>query len=155
MAQKTNVARSNGTRAHEIASVTIRVPADRNYVVMVRSAAGHLGAQLGYSAPEILDLRLAVDEACGLFLAASPAWTEPVARTDLECCFSVSGSGLRFQVSGSAAGVTEPDTGGLGWKVLRALVDALSWGNDGTTACIALEKRHDPMGDWEWKSGQG
>ena len=147
MASETDVTRANGTRAHEIAAVTIRVPADRGYVVLLRSAAGHLGAQLGYSLPEIMDLRLAVDEACGLFLAARaerPAQRRPLAGSDLECSFSVSEHGLRFTVSGSAAGVTEPDTGGLGWQVLSALVDAISWGNDGTTACVALEKRHDP-----------
>jgi serine/threonine-protein kinase RsbW len=144
MAQGTDVTRANGTRAHEVAAVTIRVPAERGYVVLARSAAGHLGAKLGYSVPEIMDLRLAVDEACGVFLAARDARAGPVAGSDLECCFSVSHRVLRVKVSGSAAGVTEPDTCGLGWQVLSALVDAISWGNDGTTASVALEKRHDP-----------
>lgn len=144
MAQGTDVTRANGTRAHEVAAVTIRVPAERGYVVLVRSAAGHLGAKLGYSVPEIMDLRLAVDEACGVFLAARGARAGPVEDSDLECCFSVSHRVLRVKVSGSAAGVTEPDTRGLGWQVLSALVDAISWGNDGTTASVALEKRHDP-----------
>lgn len=147
MAQDTDVTRANGSQAHEIAAVSIRVPADRGYVVLVRSAASHLGAQLGYSVPEILDLRLAVDEACGLFLGARVLPADADAQSDesdLDCRFSVSDHGLRFKVSGSAAGVTEPDTGGLGWQVLSALVDAISWGNDGTTASVALEKRHDP-----------
>lgn len=160
MAQTTDVTRANGTRAHDIASVVLRVPADRDYIVLVRSAAGHLGARLGYSLPEILDLRLAVDEACNLFLTAPVtahvAATEPepepaptsaaasASASDLECRFSVSDSVLSFAVSGSAAGVTEPDTGGIGWQVLSALADTVSWGADGTTACLALEKRHEP-----------
>lgn len=147
MAQDTDVTRANGSQAHEIAAVSIRVPAERGYVVLVRSAAGHLGAQLGYSVPEIMDLRLAVDEACGIFLGARISSLEGVAggpQSDLDCRFSVSDHGLRFKVSGSASGVTAPDTGGLGWQVLSALVDAISWGNDGTTASVALEKRHDP-----------
>lgn len=149
MALERNVTRANGTHRHEVAAVVIRVPADRGHVVFVRSAAGHLGAQLGYTLSEIVDLRLAVDEACGLFLAAHAAPEEATAQSDLQCCFSVSDRGLHFTVSGSAAGVTEPDTAGLGWQVLSALVDAISWGNDGTTACVALEKRHDPApGVW-------
>lgn len=146
MAQGTELSRANGSAAHEIAAVAIRVPADRDYVVLVRSAAAHLGSQLGYSMPEIMDLRLAVDEACGVFLAAR---TVPsMAAPDLECRFSISDHGLRFKVSGAAAGVAEPDTDGLGWQVLSALVDAISWGNDGTTACVALEKRHAPGRPW-------
>lgn len=151
MAQGTHITRANGTQIHEVVSVSIRVPAERGYVVIVRSAAGHLGARLGYSVTEIMDLRLAVDEACGVFLAAgagadsaeSGAESEAGSGTDLECLFSVSDGALRFQVSGPAAGVTEPDTSGLGWQILSALVDAISWGNDGTTARVSLEKRHD------------
>lgn len=136
-----DVTRVNGTRTHEVVSVSISVPADRGYVVIVRSAAGHLGTQLGYSVSEIMDLRLAVDEACGVFLAASARGAG--SGSELRCRFSVSDGGIRFQVSGSAIGVTEPDTSGLGWQVLSALVDSISWGNDGTTACVALEKRHE------------
>jgi serine/threonine-protein kinase RsbW len=157
MAHETHVTRANGSQAHEIAAVLIRVPADRGYVVLVRSAAGHLGAQLGYSVPEIMDLRLAVDEACGLFLGARTPHRGLGAKADLDCRFSVTDHGLRFKVSGSAAGVTEPDTGGLGWQVLSALVDAISWGNDGTTASVALEKRHEPgwPGDAGWPGDPG
>lgn len=145
MAQHTDVTRVNGTHDHEVAVVTIRVPADPDQIVLVRSAAGHLGTQLGYSLPEIMDLRLAVDEACGVFLAARSVRARPV-WDDLECCFHVSDHGLRFTVSGPVAGVTEPDTRGLGWQVLSALVDAISWDNDGRTANVTLEKRHDPGG---------
>lgn len=144
MAHRTDVTRANGTRAHEAAAVTIRVPAERGYVVLVRSAAGHLGAKLGYTVPEILDLRIVVDEACGIFLAARDASADSAEQSDLECCFAVSDHGLHVKVSGSAAGVAEPDTASLGWQVLSALVDTISWGNDGTTASVALEKRHDP-----------
>lgn len=149
MAPDRGLTSANGTPVHEIAAVSLRVPADRDYVVLVRSAAGHLGAQLGYSVPEILDLRLAVDEACGIFLGAldpQPRSSAGSGRSELECRFSISDKGLRFRVSGSATGAMEPDTTGLGWQVLSALVDVISWGNDGTTASVALEKRHSPGG---------
>ena len=145
MVQATDVTRTNGTPLHAIAAVSIRVPADRGFVVIVRSTAGHLGARLGYSVTEIMNLRLAVDDACGVSLAADADGTraEREAGSDLECRFSVSDESLRVRISGSAAGVTEPDIRGLGWQVLSALVDTISWDNDGTRACVALEKRHE------------
>ena len=112
MAQQTGVTRANGTRAHDVASVSIRVPADSGYVVLVRSAAGHLAAQLGYSVPEIMDLRLAVDEACRVLLSARGPHLGSERAAYLECRFSIrDDGGLLFLVSGPAAGVAEPDTG--------------------------------------------
>src|SRR5260370_41261963 len=49
--------------------VVISVPADKTYVALIRSATAHLGARVGFSVVEITDLRLAVDEACGLLLS--------------------------------------------------------------------------------------
>lgn len=121
MAQQTDVTRANGTRAHDLASVSIRIPADSGYVVLVQAAAGHLAAQLGYGVPEVTNLRLAVDEACRVLLSArGPQTTDPGTRGPhrgseraayLECRFSVrDDGGLRCRVSGPIAAVTEPDT---------------------------------------------
>ena len=48
--------------------VFIEIPADRLYVVLARSAAVHLGSVLHLGITDVTDLRLAVDEACALFL---------------------------------------------------------------------------------------
>lgn len=52
--------------------VLLELPWDRDNVVLARSTAGHLAARAGFSVQEIEDLRLAVDEACGLLLAQEP-----------------------------------------------------------------------------------
>jgi serine/threonine-protein kinase RsbW len=51
--------------------VVLIIPADRQYAALVRAVAGHLGARTGLTVTEISDLRLAVDEACGLLVPSS------------------------------------------------------------------------------------
>lgn len=133
--------RANGTSRNGIESVLIRVPAHRDYIVVVRSALAQLGARLGYTVAEIIDLRLAVDETCGLLVDGPP---DGPPKGDLECRVRVSAGTLQVTVRASAVGVRPPDRDGFGWKVLTALVDTMTWVWDGTTARIDLVKRHNP-----------
>src|SRR5215470_8100154 len=72
--------------------VVLTMPADKNYVALVRSAASHLGVRAGFTMAEITDLRLAVDEACGLFLLPDEF---ELTGHELRCVFIETGVGLR------------------------------------------------------------
>src|SRR5260370_23471417 len=60
-------------------------PADKTYVALIRSATAHLGARVGFSVVEITDLRLAVDEACGLLLSPHEHGGLAAGGGELEC----------------------------------------------------------------------
>jgi serine/threonine-protein kinase RsbW len=104
--------------------VVLAIPADREQVVLVRSVAGHIGARLGLSVAQLTDLRLAVDEACGLFLL-SPAFGG--AGEVLECRFEQQAGALGITVRAPVPATLEPDVDDIGWIMLGALVDELSW----------------------------
>ena len=59
----------------------------------------------------------------------------------IECRAEVRGDVLRVTVS-AAAGTLAPDTDGIGWAMLTALVDTLTWAQDWVSARVDLEKRH-------------
>ena len=141
MPHRTLTAPADHRPTAEAASVLIKVPADKDYVVIVRSTVGHLAAQAGFSLADITDLRLAVDEACALLLAPRGLGSTGVGDGELTCRFGVLPDALRVTVSAEAAGIREPDTMDFGWTILSALVDTLSWASDGTTAQVSLEKR--------------
>ena len=66
--------------------VTIRMPAEGAYLSVLRTATAGLAARLDFTLDEIEDLRIAVDEACGMLLAqAAPgaelSVTSPWVRT--------------------------------------------------------------------------
>jgi serine/threonine-protein kinase RsbW len=138
MPQQMRTPETAPSRPTDSASVRLRVPADKHYVVLVRSAAGHLGARVGFTLADVTDLRLAVDEACAFLLQGVPP---DVPETgELECRFEETPDGLRVTVSVEGTR-PRPDTDGLGWQILSALVDTLSWSHDGTTARVDLVKR--------------
>lgn len=152
MAQRVEVAPPlhHRIRTPRGASVVLSVPAHKDYVVIIRSAVAQLAGCFGYSLREITDLRLAVNEACALLVAGSPE-AVGIAGT-IECRAEVRGEVLgemrdeprgevlRVTVS-AAAGTLVPDTDGIGWTILAALVDTLAWAQDGVSARVDLEKR--------------
>src|SRR6266568_4593884 len=141
MPQGTVISHADGSPGADVAAVSIRIPADKDYVVLVRSAAGHLGARLGLTMTEIADLRLAVDEACSLLLAPAPLGGPAVTGGDIDCRFGVAPDGLRITVRARTPQATGPDTSSFGWSILSALVDRLTWDYDGKTAEVGLVKR--------------
>ncbi len=124
--------------ASRIAPVTLSFPADRDQVVLARSVAGHIAARMGMSVAELTDLRLAVDEACGLFLL-SPGF-EPQGAT-LTCSFAEETEQLTVRVSAPVPGGFEPDVEDVGWIMLGAIVDELEWARDGSDGAVTLTKR--------------
>lgn len=116
--------------------VVVRVPADKTYVALVRSAASHLGARIGLTISDVTDLRLAVDEACGLFLL--PGGFETTGD-ELECLFTEGADRLVIVVSAEADD-SAPDVEDFGWNVLSALVDRLAWSYENGRGRVELVK---------------
>jgi serine/threonine-protein kinase RsbW len=146
MAQRTLTTPANGSPTAESTSVLVRVPADKDYIVLIRSAAGHLGAQTGLTVAEITDLRLAVDEACGLLLAPRAFGGLDIGDGELECRFDIRPDALHVVVRAEVraeAGVVEacPDPTSFGWTIMSALVDEVAWNHDGAITEVGLVKR--------------
>ena len=118
--------------------VTLRIPADRDYVVLVRSAAGHLGARAGFSMAEMQDWRLAVDEACGLLLLPDEV---DATGEELECVFRLGADGVAVTVAAEARPGSKPQVGGFGWTLLAALVDGLRWAEEDGRVRVDIVKR--------------
>ena len=118
--------------------VLLSIPADKDYVVLVRSAVGHLGARIGLTMEELGDLRLAVSEACALLLL--PDEIDATGAT-LDCRFAEADGALHVAVAADAEPGAGPQLGGFGWNLLSALVDELRWSNDGGRAEVSLVKR--------------
>jgi serine/threonine-protein kinase RsbW len=122
--------------------VFIEIPADRLYVVLARSAAVHIGAVLHLGITDVTDLRLAVDEACALFLL-HPAFPDGAA-VGLACRFAAYPEQLRVTVRAPVPESFAPDTEGIGWIMLGALVDDLVWTRRHGYGTVTLTKRFTP-----------
>ena len=118
--------------------VVIEIPADRLYVVLARSAAVHLGSVLRLGITDVTDLRLAVDEACALFLL-NPAFPDG-REIGLTCRFAAYREQLRVTVRALVPSGFAPDTEGIGWIMLGALVDDLVWSRQDGYGTLTLAK---------------
>lgn len=125
----------------EAETVVIQVPADADYLPVIRSAAAHVATKLGCTLPEVADLRLAVDEACGLLLRHTVQERRQVGRADdLESRFVLGRRGLRVVLSVRALDAVRPQDDDFGWTILSALVDDIVWRVDGPTAYVEILK---------------
>ena len=119
--------------------VTIRMPAEGAYLSVLRTATAGLAARLDFTLDEIEDLRIAVDEACGLLLAqAGP-------DASLECDFTLGPDKISIAVSAPAAQPNPPARDTFAWTVLSALAgSADAWvGPDGRVT-VLLRKVREP-----------
>jgi anti-sigma regulatory factor (Ser/Thr protein kinase) len=115
-------------------TVVLELPWGKDLVVVARSAAGHLGARAGFTRQEVEDLRLAVDEACGLLLLRAVNGTAPKKKSDIRCRFTVSPGAVEFAVSAAIPDRSAPPMDDFGWNLLEALVDEVEW-TDGNRTC--------------------
>lgn len=102
---------------------TLCFSAENDFLTLVRSTATHVAGLLGLPFGQANDLRLAVDEACTLFLAGGGA-NDTVG--DLVLVFAEVDGDLRVTVSGPTP-LARPDLDGLSWTLLCALVGEPRW----------------------------
>lgn len=114
----------------------LSVPAAVEYVAAIRLTAAGLGARCDLTLDEIEDLRLAVDEACGLVLAAAGDGDV------LSVGFELSEGFVTVEVSVPREG--EVDEQGLSWLVLRELSSSVAVVDGPDRTGIALSKRRNP-----------
>lgn len=126
--------------------VVLTIPADKDYVVLVRSAVGHLGVRIGLTMEELGDLRLAVNEACALFLL--PEETDADVP-ELECRFTEVEGSLAVTVAADPQQRIVAPVDGFGWNLLSALVDDLQWSDEQGRAEVRLVKRPKSRGPVE------
>lgn len=134
-------------------TVVIQVPADADYLAVIRSASAHIATKLGCTLLEVADLRLAVDEACGLLLRdtlqnESAGGGQPAPDTDgatragsLVCRFILDEPALRVEISRQAPNTAAPQRDDFGWTILSALVDDIVWRVDGPVVHVEILKR--------------
>lgn len=125
-------------------TVLIQVPADADYLPVIRSASAHVATKAGCTLSEVADLRLAVDEACGLLLRHTVRVDQPASgggAGDLLCCFALDDTSLRVVLSRDARNVAPPQDDEFGWTILSALVDDILWRVDGPTVHVEILKR--------------
>jgi serine/threonine-protein kinase RsbW len=115
--------------------VTIRMPAEGAYLSVLRTATAGLAARLDFTLDEIEDLRIAVDEACGMLLAqAAPG-------ADLECDFTLGEDRMSIAVSTLAAHPCPPARDTFAWTVLAALAGSVdAWVGPGDRVTVMLRK---------------
>ena len=136
--------RTSPVAVDAVETVLIQVPADPDYLAVIRSASAYVATRFGCTLSEVADLRLAVDEASGLLLrntvrdqqAAAPAGVG-----DLECRFVLADSTLRVVLGVQARDSVPPDDDDFGWTILSALVDDIVWRVEGSTVQVEILKR--------------
>lgn len=132
---------SGDTRARDRDAVTVCLPATSAYLSVLRSVTAGLAAQLDFTLDEIEDLRIAVDEACGLLMS------RPVAGGEIECQFALSEDTLRARISATTVDGAQPDPDSFAWHVLGALADEVGTNTEaGQQVSIVLHKRRTVVG---------
>jgi len=114
--------------------ITIRVPARSIYVAVLRTAIAGVAARCDFNVDEIEDLRIAVDEACGLLLHdAAPG-------AMLSCHFAARADSLVAAVSSKVRTPRLPNPTSFGWLVLSSLAGAVRAEVDGDVLTILLSR---------------
>lgn len=124
----------------EAETVVIQVPADVDYLAVIRSASAHIATRLGCTLRGVADLRLAVDEACSLLLRHTVRDEPGAGAGDLVCRFVLDGSALRVMLSRQARNAAAPLGDDFGWVILSALVDDIVWRVDGPMVHVEILK---------------
>lgn len=92
-------------------------PADKDYLALARTSVMHVAGLLGLPIGRVTDLRIAVDEACAVFLTPPP-----IVPSALELSFERHAGYLSVTVRGPAPATWPPGDDELGWRMLQALV---------------------------------
>ncbi len=121
--------------------VTIHMPAEGAYLSVLRTATAGLAARLDFTLDEIEDLRIAVDEACGMLLGqAAPG-------ANLECDFTLGPDRISIAVSALSLQPRPPSRDTFAWTVLSALAgSADAWVGPGNKVTVLLRKVRESIG---------
>jgi serine/threonine-protein kinase RsbW len=115
--------------------VSVRLPATPAYLAVLRTTTASLAARLDFTLDEIEDLRIAVDEACGLLLTG----TDPDA--ELTSVFEMSTDAIQITVSAPTTHGRAPSRDSFAWTVLSALAGQVdTWTEPDGRQTIALIK---------------
>jgi serine/threonine-protein kinase RsbW len=121
-------------------AVTIEVPAQAEYVAVLRAAAAVIASRLEFSLDDIDDLRILIDEAASVLLTSG-------AEGSLHCVIEAGGETIRFRIRAAVpAGGTSPEEG-LAWSILRALAHEVTSETDPGGRVIEVVRSRGPVLD--------
>jgi serine/threonine-protein kinase RsbW len=116
--------------------VSVRLPATPVYLTVLRTTTASLAARLDFTLDEIEDLRIAVDEASCLLLAAARPDTE------LTCDFELVDDAISVTVAAYTSDGRGPARDSFAWTVLSALAGQVdAWTDADGRQTISLVKR--------------
>lgn len=115
--------------------IKVSLPAQPEYLHILRSVVASAAATMDFTIDAIDDLRLVVDEACGQVLELSPD------SKQLTLTIATRGDTLELTVStdGSPARAPESVQDSMAWTILSALSDSVSI-EDGGLPAVRLTK---------------
>ena len=112
------------------------VPASSGFLPVLRTATAGLATRLSFGIDAIEDIRVAVDEAAGLLLHATPD-----ENTTLRCRFDVTSEDLVISIGAAGAGEL-PARHSFDWRVLDALAGSVTTDvTDGVTTVRLTQPR--------------
>ena len=131
-------------------AVRLSFPAKPEYLLLARLAVSGLARELPFGQEEIVDLKLAVTEACGNAVRHAYAGAEAPGTVDLvlvagddsiDIVVEDHGSGIKLPLPGRP--VTPTELGGMGLWIMRSVVDELevARGDDGRGTVVHMTKR--------------
>ncbi len=125
--------------------VALSIPAKAEYIVLCRLALAGLARVRALEAETVADLKLALTEACSNSIRHAYAQ----GRTGvIDVRYELNGEKLQVEVTDDGAGFDvstlapdgEPDEGGLGIAIIRALTDELAIESDGRGSRLRFTK---------------
>ena len=120
--------------------VTLEVPAQAEYVAVLRAAAGVIASRLDFTLDDIDDLRILIDEAASLLLTSG-------AQGTLNCEIDAADDTIRFRlIAAVTTGEASPEEG-FAWSILRALAHEVSSETDEHGQVISVTRSRGPVLD--------
>lgn len=114
--------------------VTVRVPAERRYLRLMRMNAATFAAEAGFDVEEVADLRIAIDELCALLLDGGDGGSAEIG-------FTVDDIELRVVGERTAADLPAVAVDDLVRTILLAAVDDHTFGADEQRRWFTATKR--------------
>ncbi len=120
--------------------VTLEVPAQAEYVAVLRAAAGAIASRLEFTLDDIDDLRILIDEAASLLLTSGAEGT-------LHCEIETADETIHFRLRAQLAAEAATPEEGFAWSILRALAHEVSSETDGRGQMISVTRGRGPVLD--------